>query len=423
MPAPRESFGSAQRTSAAAAGRESWAVLDPAERAGAGADSWDLVVVGGGPAGATVAREVAAAGHRVLLLDRREFPREKTCGDGLLPDAVRALQRAGVWGELRPRAHFCDAARFYSPSGHQVEIAGDFFTIERSVLDAALVRAARARGAEIRRAHVTRLEPQPGPGVRLRLADDASVRARIAVVATGADVSLLLPLGMVERSAPSAFAVRRYLRSSIELEPMVFSFERASLPGYGWIFPLGGRRYNLGCGLFTHRSAEAPNARELFRRFVSGSPLARQMVEAGEFISPLRGARLRCGLTGTAAKGPGPVLAVGEAVGATFPFSGEGIGKAIETGEAAAEAIQRQLAQPRVDVLVAYPQALRRLRPLYDGYQITERWLARQWVADLLVRRTSRSRFLRDAIAGIVAETVNPREVFSLRAMTRSLWS
>lgn len=385
-----------------------------------GGEVWDAVVVGAGPAGAVAALHLAAAGRRVLLLDRREFPREKTCGDGLLPDAVRALERAGVWDEVRARAFRSDTARFFSPARIEVSIPGEFYTLERRLLDALLVAAAERRGAVRRVAHVERLRAH-ADGVELEVRGGPPVGAWVVIVATGADVSLLEPLGMVRRAAPSAVAVRRYLRSDAQLDELVFSFDRASLPGYGWIFPLGGGLYNLGCGIFGRRARAAVNPRALFDRFLQDFPLARELVGRGEFTGPLRGARLRCGLHGVSPLGAERVLVAGETLGATFPFSGEGIGKAMETGELAAAAVERALRAGETTALAAYPAAVERLRPRYRGYEVAERWLAHRWLADLLARQARRSARLRGAVAGIVAEEVDPREVFSLRALLRSL--
>ena len=60
----------------------------------------DVLVVGAGPAGSASARQLALAGHSVLLVDQHDFPREKVCGDGLIPDAHAALRRLGVYDEV-----------------------------------------------------------------------------------------------------------------------------------------------------------------------------------------------------------------------------------------------------------------------------------------------------------------------------------
>jgi geranylgeranyl reductase family protein len=384
---------------------------------------WDVAVVGAGPAGATAALHLAGRGHRVVLLDRRPFPRDKTCGDALLPDAVRCLRRAGVWRQVEARAFHGTAARFVSPSRVEVVIAGDFYTMHREALDAVLVREAVQRGAVLRRCKVERLEAPPDRNVELCTSGTRDrLSARVAIIATGAEVSLLRPLGMVRGEEPSAFAGRRYLRSPVPLDELIFSFERASLPGYGWIFPLGGDIYNVGVGLFGGKRQTGLNLRGLFDAFMRESPLAREMAAHGEFLTPLRGARLRCGLSGVEPV-IGAVLAVGETVGTTFPFSGEGIGKAMESGELAAEAVDAALREQDRPRLNGYLHSLEQHRPLFRGYEIAEAWLSRAWLADFLARRARRSRYIRQALSDVVAETADPRAVFSVRGVLRSLWS
>src|SRR5262249_48970938 len=115
------------------------------------------------------------------------------------------------------------------------------------------------------------------------------------------------------------------------------------------------------------------------------------------------------------------VLAIGENIGATFPFTGEGIGKAMETGELAAETIDRALHGRNADGIVSFGERVRRtLGPRYVGYRAAERWLSRPWLTDLVARRAQRSRFVREAAAGILNETIDPKVIFSIRGLARS---
>jgi flavin-dependent dehydrogenase len=116
------------------------------------------------------------------------------------------------------------------------------------------------------------------------------------------------------------------------------------------------------------------------------------------------------------------VLAIGESIGATFPFTGEGIGKAMETGELAARVAGEALISRDFSVLSKFPALLEReLKPKFLGYQIAEDWFSTPWVNDFMARRIRSSRFMRESIAGIVNETVDPRRIFSVRGVIRSL--
>jgi geranylgeranyl reductase family protein len=386
-------------------------------------ECWDAVVIGAGPAGSIASVHLASRGHRTLLLDREVFPREKVCGDGLIPDALRALGRAGLEGEIRRRGHSLRLASIFSPSRIEVEVPGDFVTLERRTLDAMLVQGAVASGAVFRTANVESVQVEDGGSVACRVTGlSEPLRARAALVTTGARVGLLRRHGLVQRERASGIALRCYVRSRHELDRLVISYDRSILPGYAWIFPLGEGVYNVGCGVFDRADAHTRlNLRETFRSFCDRFPLARRLLQSGQILSPLKGAPLRCGLEGVTPVSRGALLAAGETIGATFPFSGEGIGKAMETAELAAGLLHQALDSGDFRVLSSFGERLRaELADKYVGYRVAERWVSRAWIVDFMARRARRSPFLRDAMAGIIADTADPRPFFSLRGLLRS---
>ncbi len=387
----------------------------------------DVIVVGAGPAGSSAAARLAALGHDVLLLDRQRFPRDKACGDGLLADASAALRRAGVYERVAAEAAEAGAARAFSPAGHEVRVRAPFLGLRRERLDQILVEEAVRRGAELRVGRALELQPRAAGPVEVRLAgDDAPLRARFVVVACGADVSLLRPLGAVLRPEPGGVAVRCYVRSdganAPPLDDFVFSFERALAPGYAWIFPVGPGVYNVGVGIFYQRARDRlVDVRAALDRFLRDFPPARRLRASASHVGPMRGARLRLGLAGVRPVSAGRVLAVGDSVDATLPLSAEGIGKALETGWLAADAIDGALRSGDVAAAGTYASAIDRLRPAYRRYQAASRWLAHPWMMDVLVRRAARSAWVRERVEGIVQESADPRSVFSARGVLRSL--
>ncbi|MBI5017664.1 MAG: NAD(P)/FAD-dependent oxidoreductase [Deltaproteobacteria bacterium] len=388
---------------------------------------WDAVVVGAGPAGSACALRLAEQGHAVALVDRESFPRSKVCGGGLIADAVAALARLGVLDDVQAAAHPLDTLSLFSPSQIEVRAHGAYLTLERADLDAILARCATKAGAHLCRGTVEAVTVDPSGAAVARVAGGPALRARVAVLATGARLALPARLGMVPPShaAPDAVAVCRIVRSHAQIDRLVASFDRSVLPGYAWIFPLGGGRYNLGCGIFHRSSRKAPpDLKQTLDAFVREFPLAREVLARAEAVGPLRGAPLRCGLRGAAPLAAGPVLAVGETIGATFPFTGEGIGKALHTGELAARAIDVALVRGDLGALRCYPDALdAELRPKYWGYEIAEAWIRWPWLIDFMSRRVKKSRHLQAAARGILQETTDPRSIFSVAGIVQSLRS
>lgn len=384
---------------------------------------WDVAIVGAGPAGATAAIHLATGGHRVLLIDKENFPRDKVCGDGLIADSLRCLKRAGLYEEVRRLGYETSMGSVFSPSRVRLDIAGEFLTLKRMALDDLIVRKAIERGAVFVKSKVTGVEAKEDGSVMIALEEsNENVRARIALLATGASVELPAGLGLVTEPRPSAIALRCYVRSTVVIDPLVISYDRSITPGYAWIFPLGKGEYNVGCGLrYLRRNGHRVNLKDALRSFLESFPMARELMSKAESITPTRGAMLRCGLAGARPTGPGNTLVIGESIGATFPFTGEGIGKAMETGEIAARLSDEALKTGDFESLGEFPRSVEReLRPKYTGYLLAERWLARPWLNDFVARRISRSPYLQDCINGIVNETIDPREVFSIGGVIRS---
>ena len=389
------------------------------------AEAWDVAVIGAGPAGSTAAAHLAGHGHCVLLVDRERFPRDKVCGDGLIADAIGALRRLGLFERVASLGNRLSAATVYSPSRIHFDVPGEFVTLKRRLLDDLIVEEALRRGTVFRCGRVTRVETDAGTDVSLSLdAPDQPIRARFALIATGAGSDLPVQMGLAARRSPSAVAMRCYVKSPADTDRLLVSYDRSITPGYAWIFPLGRGEFNIGCGVFYRSAAGAlPNLRTLFRRFLLEFPPAAQVMENAAGMTPLRGAPLRCGLADAVQPGRGRILLAGESLGTTFQFTGEGIGKAMESGEIAADLIHQALSAKGFDLVGGYRERLEReFRPKYLGYRVAEDWLSRPWLNDLVARRIVRSCFLQEAVAGILAETVDPRAVFSVRGMLRSLW-
>ncbi|MFI7279787.1 geranylgeranyl reductase family protein [Micromonospora chersina] len=352
----------------------------------------DVIVVGAGPGGSATAYHLARHGVRVLLLEKTEFPREKVCGDGLTPRAVRQLIRMGVdtspeagWlhnrglrvigGGVRLELDWPDLASF--PNYGLVRTRLDF--------DDLLAQRAVAAGAKLRTS-VNVLGPVLGAddrviGVQAEVGPDkepATFHAPLVVAADGVSGRFPLALGLAKREdRPIGVAVRRYYRSPAKhdddyLESWLELRAKgndALLPGYGWIFGLGDGRVNVGLGVLNSSSAFGKtNYRRLLTDWLANTPEDWGMTDETNAEGPILGAALPMGFNRVPHYTRG-VLLVGDSGGMVNPFNGEGIAYAMESGELAAEVAVQALARPagaeRERALLAYPQEL---KARFGGY-------------------------------------------------------
>ena len=390
----------------------------------AGKGPWDAIVIGAGPAGSAAALRLAERGHAVLFVERERFPREKTCGDGLTPESLERLKGLGLYEEVLKAGHLVKKVRAFSPSGVEAEVSGYCVTLKRSVFDSIMARAAVEKGAVFTFGEAVSVETGEDD-VNVVFSGGERICARTAIVATGADWKLPLSLGMVETGFKGQAAVRRYLRSSAVIDELIFSLESTIMPGYAWIFPLGDGLYNLGCGDFRARGrGSSPNTRNAFTAFLEHSPPARELLSKGEFVSPLKGGVLRCALGGVKGSESDRVVAVGEASATTIPFSGEGIGKALESGELAASVVADAFVDGDFSKLRGFSHKLReRFGAIYDGYEKAQRLAGNRLLMEMLMKKARRTPSFTRVLTDIVEGKVQPARVFSARGLWRAFLS
>jgi menaquinone-9 beta-reductase len=391
----------------------------------------DVLVIGAGPAGSACAQWLARGGRDVLLVDQHDFPRDKVCGDGLIPDAHRALARLGVLEEVMALAQRVRHVGCVGPRGGRIDVAGSLSVLPRRELDHVLQRAALRAGArwQVAKFLAPLLDGERVVGARLGIAGGTQdVQATHVVLATGAVPQALMAAGLCERRTPSGVALRRYVRNPAmagRITEMEVVWHRRLRPGYGWIFPCRDGVFNIGVGVAqSHAKArdgrntmQEVNLRDVFDAFCTFYAPARALMQDGALLGDLKGAPLRCSLEGARYTRPG-LLATGEALGSTYAFTGEGIGKAMETGLLAAQAL---LATGVDDdaCRAKYEAELRALKPRFDLYEKANRVNEHPWLADLLIWRANRSARIRQRMEGVLEETNNPGNLVTLRGLTR----
>ena len=395
-----------------------------------------MLVVGAGPAGSACAQQLARAGFQVLLVDQHEFPRDKVCGDGLIPDAITAFGRLGVSQQVMQAARRATHLACIAPRGGRVDVPGRVAVLPRAELDDILRRAALAAGARWlapARFEAPLSDGQRVYGARLKCGDQIhEVRAQWVVLATGAVPQALIAADMCERRTPSGVALRGYVRNPAmvgRITALEVLWHKQLSKGYGWIFPCPNGVFNIGVGLgHSHQAgrdgresmAEDANLRQMFDRFCEVYQPAADLVKSGEKLGPLKGAPLRCSLSGAHYSRPG-LLVTGEAAGATYAFTGEGIGKAMETGILAAETIAegRDTLLTDAQLRARYEASLLALKPRFDLYERANAVNTHPWLADLVIWRARKSQRILRRMSAVLEEKGNPGNLLTLRGFVR----
>lgn len=335
---------------------------------------YDVVVVGGGPAGAAAAYWAARRDLAVLMIEKSEYPREKTCGDGLTPRSIYELSRMGFdfdQGEF----HKIVGLRSYAGDDLHLEMEWPDHSmypkwggvIRRLDLDHAVAVLAEKEGVTVRQGTAAsplvidgRLE-----GVQLGVGEAAEqVRASVVVIADGSTSRFGRGLGTVrDKGYPLGLAARGYYESPMSDDPFMESQldirdeNGASMPGYGWVFPLGDGSVNVGVGLLsTFRHWKDVNTTKMMADYVRSAPRHWQLSEAGKLTDP-RGGKLLMSFS----KGPragANWVTVGDAMGAINPWNGEGIAYGYETGRIAAGFIADAIEADDLGLLHRYPAHL-----------------------------------------------------------------
>jgi geranylgeranyl reductase family protein len=313
--------------------------------------NWDVAVVGGGPAGLAAAITAARAGARVVLLERAEYPRYKTCGGGLIG---ASLNIASPWIDI-PARNSVHTAIFTHDGKHEI-VRHDqgrplIEMVTREDFDDALHKAAAEAGATIKQGALARSIEQDDDRVAIRLAGGDTVTARVVVGADGSGGITSRHVGVefdqvdlgLELEIPVSGARADEWRDKVLLD-------WGPLPGsYGWVFPKGD---TLTVGVIAARG-QGEATRSYLKAFVTRLGL--------RDIEPVRdsGHLTRC----RAAHSPlrkGRVIVAGDAGGLLEPWTREGISFALRSGRHAGTAAASAVTTAETGALDAYHAALQR---------------------------------------------------------------
>jgi geranylgeranyl reductase family protein len=403
----------------------------------------DVIVVGAGPAGASTAYHLAQAGVDVLLLEKAAFPRDKICGDGLTPRAVKQL--IGMGFDLDGPGWQKNHGLRIVGAGHRLELPWpDLASFPpygavrtRMDLDETLARHAEKAGARLtertavtgplldeRTGRVIGVTAKPVDDRGRRVGDEITYRAPVVVACDGVSSRMGTALGLERReNRPMAVAVRAYYETPRHDDPWMESWlelwdgtpgESNLLPGYGWIFGVGDGTANVGLGILNTSAAfQSVDYKDLLVRWLANTPEEWGFREEN-LVGRIASAALPMGFNRKPHYTRGMLL-VGDSGGMVNPFNGEGIDYALEAGHIAADTILQALSRPegpaRERVLEGYAAAL---DAAYGGYFTLGRVFARMIGNPTFMKQATRYGLPRHALMGfmlkLMANLTDPRD-------------
>jgi geranylgeranyl reductase family protein len=297
---------------------------------------------------------MARNGLDVQLVEKKTYPREKACGDGLTPRAIKQLLDMGFDFDGLD-LHRIDGLRAYAgdlkiemPWPEHTVYPNWGATMRRADLDGTVAGLAEAQGAHIEQGTTAAPILDNGRVVAVELTNTEGTRTTapdFVVIADGSNSRFGRAAGATRRKDyPYGLAVRAYYESPHSRDPFIESQldirdrNGDAMPGYGWVFPLGDGEINVGAGLVsTFKGWKDVNTSHILEAYVDSLPEHWRVVDATPHTKPV-GGKLPMSLSVGPKVGRNWVL-VGDASGAVNPFNGEGIDYAYETGRMAARRI------------------------------------------------------------------------------------
>ena len=322
----------------------------------------DVIVVGAGPAGSTTAAALAQKGYDVLLLDRHQFPRDKTCGDAVPAGAIELLWRLGMRDKIekavqRGELYPVEGMLLVSPRGHELhakfqhgQLGSDSYVAPRIYFDALIQEHAVASGVEFCQTQAKAPIIEKGKVVGMQVQANGrthELRSKLVIGADGVTSVVARNLrtkSKQHRDQHRAVALRAYVEDIEELPKEVeFYLYKDILPGYAWIFPIGKNKANIGLGMrLDHFRKRKYNLEEMLKDFMKMPAIKKRLLRGGQ-LRDIATWQLNFGSQKEMHHVFDGALLVGDAAGFINPLTGGGIHNALISAELAAQVADEAL--------------------------------------------------------------------------------
>lgn len=320
--------------------------------------SYDVIVVGGGPGGASAASFLGAKGRKVLILEKEKFPRDKTCGDAISGKSIGIISELGM-GERLMKADHSEiiGLTFSSPNGKSISIpfnkdgngVGKSFVCRRMVFDKLLWDCAKNSATAIDGVCVIGVLKEGGKiaGVRAKMPDgsEKEFKSKLVIGADGASSLVAREVRGAEIDPKHTCVAYRAYYSGVKgmNNTLEIHFVKSIMPGYFWIFPSDNGLANVGVGMVMGSMKKANiNLQKAMLDIIEQNEMFRGRFAGAKQVSQVKAWSLPLGSKRRKAHSDS-VLLVGDAAGLVDPFSGEGIGNALLSGKLAASVADEAL--------------------------------------------------------------------------------
>ena len=403
---------------------------------------YDAIIVGAGPAGSSAAIYCNKLGLNTLLLDKSIFPRDKICGDALSGKSVKILEELDLLQDLdKLDGAIVNRIIFGNPNHSECELhlnkslnkrhISHGFVIPRKIFDNYLFKKASDVSNVVSGFNVKDLIYNKSQVVGVKgKSINGEQKKYFGNIVLGADG----PYSIVSRKSGlynsdmnyTAVGLRCYYENVEDLTDQIeLHYVSETIPGYFWIFPAGNKKANIGVGLLKSRAKKKKyNLQQIMKQVINSKNFKHRFKNSNALEKP-KGWNLPFGNTKRGNHGNGFLL-LGDAAGLVDPFTGEGIGNAMESGKIAADIVlkAKKLNNFSNQILSEYDKVLWE----YLGSELKTSTLLLKLahyriLLNFVIDRASRNKNIKNMISGMLADEVPKTELSNPMFYLKTLFS